>query len=125
MKKLIFLCIIFNYSLGFAQNINKIEYFLDADPGYGSGTDVPITAASPVTANFSLALPNAVIDGFHFLSIRARDVNNAWSVVGVRPFYKETISTAIIPNIVAIEYFIDADPGYGLATSVAVTTGSP
>jgi hypothetical protein len=108
-----------------AQNINKIEYFIDADPGYGAGTDVPITAATPVTANFNVSLPSTVADGFHFLSVRARDINNAWSVVGTRPFYKEVIPTASVPNITAMEYFIDADPGFGLATSVAVTAGSP
>ncbi len=107
-----------------AQNINKIEYFIDADPGYGAGTDVPITAATPVTANFNVSV-GSVADGFHFLSVRAKDVSNNWSVVGTRPFYKEAISTATVPNITSMEYFIDADPGYGLATNVAVTAGSP
>lgn len=125
MRKLIILCFLFGFTKVFAQNINKIEYFIDADPGYGAGIDVPISAATPVTANFNVSLPNTVADGFHFLNIRARDVNNAWSVVGIRPFYKEAISTASIPNITAMEYFIDEDPGYGLATSVAVTAGSP
>ena len=109
-----------------AQNINKIEYFIDADPGYGAGTDVPITTSTPVTANFSVSLPIGVSDGFHFLSIRARDVNSAWSVVGTRPFYKETLGAGSTPpNVTAMEYFIDADPGYGLGTAVTVTAGSP
>ena len=133
MKK-IFFTLIFGYltlapPLGaggaFAQNINKIEYFIDADPGYGAGTDVPITAGTPITANFNVSLPNGVSDGFHFLSIRARDVNSAWSVVGIRPFYKENLPTGGTPNITAMEYFIDADPGYGLGTAVTVTAGSP
>jgi hypothetical protein len=125
MKKFIILSLLLYCTQGFAQNINKIEYFIDVDPGYGNCTDVPITAATPITSNFNVALPNTIADGFHFLSIRARDINNAWSVVGVRPFYKEAISTASVPNITALEYFVDADPGYGLATSVAITAGSP
>ena len=109
-----------------AQNINKIEYFIDADPGYGAGTDVPITMSTPVTANFSVSLPIGVSDGFHFLSIRARDVNSAWSVVGTRPFYKETLGVGSTPpNITTMEYFIDADSGYGFGTAVTVTAGSP
>ena len=111
--------------VGYSQSINKIEYFIDADPGFGLGVDVPITANTPVTANFTVALPNTVADGFHFLSIRAKDVNNNWSIVGIRPFYKENISTISIPNITALEYFLDADPGYGLGTSLSVTAGSP
>jgi|GEM_PF-4770758 len=95
---------------------NKIEYFIDADPGHGSGVDMP------VTANFNVSLPNTVADGFHFLSIRARDVNNRWSVVGVRPFYKETLPST---SITALEYFIDADPGFGAGTALSAAAGSP
>jgi hypothetical protein len=126
MKKYILLAFaFFIIDTAKSQNINKIEYFIDADPGFGSATDVPISAGSSVTANFDVALPNTIANGFHFLSIRAKDDNNNWSQVGIKPFYKETISTASIPNIVAIEYFIDADPGYGVATSVSVNASSP
>lgn len=124
-KYILTLLTLFCFMGGYSQNINKIEYFIDADPGFGLGVDVPITANTPVTANFTVALPNTVTEGFHFLSVRAKDVNNKWSEVGVRPFYKENISIATIPNITAMEYFIDADPGFGLATSVSVTAGSP
>jgi hypothetical protein len=124
MKKLFFLVLLLPYTFVFAQNINKLEYFIDADPGFGAGTDVPITANTSLTANINISV-SSVSDGFHFLSIRAKDVNNTWGITAIRPFYKEAISTAAIPNITALEYFIDADPGYGLATSVAFTAGSP
>jgi hypothetical protein len=125
MNKYILTLLTLFYGIGgYSQNINKIEYFIDADPGFGAGTDVPITASTPVTANFNVPL-SSVSNGFHFLSVRAKDVSNAWSLVGTRPFYKEAVSTASVPNITAMEYFIDADPGYGLGTSVTVTAGSP
>jgi hypothetical protein len=126
MKKIIlFLLTLFCCIEGYSQNINKIEYFIDADPGYAAGTNVPITAATTVTTNFNVSL-TSVVDGFHTLSIRGRDVNNAWSMVGIRPFYKETLSSSSTPpNVTAIEYFIDADPGYGAGTAVTVTAGSP
>jgi hypothetical protein len=124
MKKLFFLVLLLPYTFVFAQNINKLEYFIDADPGFGAGTDVPITANTSLTANINISV-SSVSDGFHFLSIRAKDVNNNWGITAIRPFYKEAISMVAIPNIMALEYFIDADPGYGLATSVAVTAGSP
>lgn len=126
--KIVFIIFLFLFSeIGlFAQNINKIEYFIDADPGYGLGTNVSISANTPVTANFNVSLPNIITDGFHFLSVRARDVNNNWGIVATRPFYKETITAApSIANITALEYFMDADPGYGLGTPVAVTAGTP
>lgn len=125
MKKYILTLLTLFYCVGsFSQNINKIEYFIDADPGYGSGTNVSVTATTPLTSNFNVPI-TSISDGFHFLSVRARDVNNNWSIVGIRPFYKETFSTITIPNITALEYFLDADPGFGLATSVAITAGSP
>ncbi|MDZ7897229.1 MAG: hypothetical protein U5N85_04270, partial [Arcicella sp.] len=128
MKKIfslfVFTALCFAISVN-AQNINKIEYFIDADPGYAAGTDVPITAATTVTTNFNVSL-SAVTDGFHTLSIRARDANNQWSVVGIRPFYKETLASGSTPpNITQLEYFIDADPGYGSGTAVTITAGSP
>ena len=125
MKKILLILLVLSRGFTYSQNINKIEYFIDTDPGYGSGIDAPISAGLSVTANFAIVLPNTVTDGFHFLSVRAKDINNRWSVVGVRPFYKENISVATIPNITAMEYFLDADPGFGLGTSVAITAGSP
>jgi hypothetical protein len=106
-------------------NITAMEYFIDADPGYGLATSVAVTAGSPMSQNFTVALPNTVTDGFHFLSVRAKDANNKWSVVAVRPFYKESTVSSSIPNIVAMEYFIDSDPGYGAGTAVAMSPGSP
>ncbi len=32
-----------------AQNINKLEYFVDVDPGFGLGINVPVTPAVDVT----------------------------------------------------------------------------
>lgn len=122
MRKLIFLIFLFCYAKGFTQNINKIEYFIDSDPGFGSGVNVPITANTPVTANFTVALPNTISDGFHYLSIRARDINNNWGITTIRPFYKETFNAnATVPNITQIEYFIDADSGFGLGVGVTIT----
>jgi hypothetical protein len=126
MRKFILLILLFCYAQGFAQNINKIEYFIDSDPSFGLCVDVPITADTPVTANFTVALPNTVSDGFHYLSVRARDVNNNWGITTVRPFYKEIIPTNVTPpNITAMEYFMDADPGFGLGSGVTITAGTP
>ena len=59
-----------------AQNLNKIEYFIDADPGYGAGVDIPFTASTILDVNFSVSLPDTISDGFHYLTIRVKNANN-------------------------------------------------
>ncbi len=105
-------------------NINKIEYFFDTDPGYGAGTNVPITPATSIT-DLAFALPlGSAADGFHTLFIRTRDANNNWSAAYSRPFYKLSSSALpSIPNLNKLEYFIDADPGYGAGVNVPITAG--
>lgn len=102
------------------QNINKVEYFLDTDPGFGGGTDVPVMAA-PSINNFTFTVPMSTIsDGFHTLFVRSRDANNRWSITQARPFLKlSPIAPAV--NLTRIEYYIDNDPGFGTATNVPFT----
>lgn len=107
-----------------AQNITVVEYFFDSDPGYGSGTSVSITPSSTITNfNFSINLSSAA-DGFHTLFVRVKDANNNWSMAYSRPFYKLSSSALTpIPNLNKLEYFIDADPGYGVGVNVPITAG--
>ena len=126
MRRIVFLGLAWlSCMLAYGQNLNRIEYFIDNDPGYGSATNVPFTAAAAVTdLTFSVPL-GSVSDGFHALYIRSRDVSNRWSVVQSRPFYKVPASAlAAPPNLNRIEYFIDTDPGYGAGTNVPFTTGT-
>ena len=90
------LCLCLSVSL-FAQNINRVEYFVDTDPGFGNGSAITFTAAS--TINETFAVPLATVgDGFHFVSVRAKDDVNKWSTVVVRPFYKERILEHLPPS---------------------------
>lgn len=107
------------------STVTGIEYFIDADPGYGAATAVPITAAFTTDNSFSIPLPSNISEGFHYLTVRVKDANNQWSSVITRPFLKESLTTPTLPNLVAMEYFIDTDPGYGAATAVNFTTGTP
>lgn len=106
-------------------NINKLEYFVDNDPGVGSGTDLPVTPATSIN-NHVVAIPlSSISEGFHTLWIRARDANNKWSEPYSRPFYKlATSAVAPIPNVNKVEYFVDADPGLGAGVNVPVTPGT-
>ncbi|MDB5234871.1 MAG: C-terminal target protein, partial [Hymenobacter sp.] len=111
-------------ALNALANINKVEYFLDADPGFGAGTDVPITPGTDVSG-VNIAVPlSALPAGFHQLSVRSRDANGKWSLTNVRTFYYEPV-LAVAPNINKVEYYFDTDPGFGSATNVPVPTPAP
>ena len=107
-----------------AQNVTQVEYFTDTDPGYGLGINVPITPEP----NFSdLVFPidlTAISPGFHNLYVRSKDEYLKWSLTAVRPFYKESPNNLALPNIIQVEYFIDNDPGNGLATNAPIVPGT-
>ncbi len=112
-------------ALSAAPNLAGAEYFIDADPGYGSGTAIAITGGGNNVAGvaFTVGL-GSVAAGFHTLSVRSKDVNGAWSQTYRRIFYVEPASTtAPAPALAGAEYFIDADPGYGAGTAIAITGG--
>ncbi len=108
------------------SNVTKLEYFIDNDPGYGLATNVTVIANTNI-ANLVLAInPSSLTNGVHLLSIRAKDANGNWSLQNSTILYKPyTLATpGAQPNITKLEYFIDNDPGYGLATNVTVTAGT-
>ncbi|MES2734428.1 MAG: IPT/TIG domain-containing protein [Bacteroidota bacterium] len=106
-------------------NITRVEYFIDTDPGVGSGVTIPIT---PNPAINGLTFPidlNSLSLGFHRLYLRTRDANGLWSISHVRPFFKTDLAAvAALPNLNRIEYFIDTDPGLANATAVPFTPAS-
>ncbi len=102
-------------------NLSKAEYFIDTDPGQGSGT--PITIPGGATSNFTFTVPTASLsNGFHFLVVRVRDLNARWSLLEARGFFITT-STTNVPNISAAEYFYDLDPGQGAGTPISILAG--
>ncbi|TAH16591.1 MAG: hypothetical protein EAZ14_00450 [Runella slithyformis] len=116
------------FSTSNAQNIVKIEYYIDTDPGFGVATDVPITAATPIN-NLNVSVPmTGLTDGFHQFFARAKDANGAWSMVANHQFLKTTFvitPAATIPNVVKAEYFIDTDPGFDGGVNIPLMPGTP
>ncbi len=107
--------------------IAAAEYYIDTDPGFGNGVaiitgtgvDLPAIVASINTTGLS--------NGVHRLALRTRSVEGIWSLTLVQEFLVDfdpsyTASPPAISNIVAGEYFIDTDPGFG--NGIAVVTGS-
>jgi subtilase family serine protease len=106
--------------------IVAMEYFFDADPGYGNGVDVPITPGEITEVTFDADF-GTLPDGYHNLMVRVKDENGNWSIVYADDVIKFTVPEATTlepqPTIVAMEYFFDADPGYGNGVDVPVSPG--
>lgn len=106
-------------------DVTRVEWYLDSDPGYGNGTPVTITAGqdlSGLAINIGLT---PLSSGVHIVGIRSRDANGAWSIDNKWIFLKPYPLTNgnVQPNITAMEYYIDTDPGYGHASAVTITAG--
>ncbi|MBN8852151.1 MAG: hypothetical protein BGO55_00200 [Sphingobacteriales bacterium 50-39] len=113
---------------GPVPNLNKIEYYLDTDPGYGKATAIPFSPGTGV-ANAALNInPGSVTSGVHILCIRAQDANGRWSLdnkwLFARPYPSDSTGPGPAPNLSRVEYYLDTDPGYGKATAVAFTPGT-
>lgn len=120
-NRLFFLALLWAATAQAQPNLNRIEYFVDTDPGFGAATLVP-GASGTAVSDLSVEVPlTGISAGFHRLFIRARNANNVWGVAAHYAFYKDAISGA--PDLSRIEYFVDADPGFGSGTSVPFTAG--
>lgn len=105
-----------------APAINKAEFFFDTDPGFGNANNIPLTPGQDIS-NIPVAIPlNNVSDGIHTLFIRSRDANGRWSVSNRFLFVKLTANPT--PNIIAAEYFIDDDPGFGKGSAIPLSPGA-
>jgi gliding motility-associated-like protein len=107
-------------SVSNAPAIFGAEYFFDTDPGSGNGTALTIPSGDVSTFNVNLPI-GGLTPGFHFLTIRIKDSADRWGQFESRGFYVYAGGLAA-GDIDAAEYFIDTDPGQGLALSTTVTT---
>ncbi len=99
--------------------LQRVEYYIDNDPGFGKGTAVTLNGGTDLS-NISVNInPANLSQGLHTFTVRARDTSGNWSLNSKWVFYKVSGY-----SIRRIEYYIDADPGYGKATTVAFTPGS-
>lgn len=65
--------------------ITRLEYFVDADPGFGNGTQVELTPGASVSVDLA-ALVGPVEHGNHCLYIRARNSEGDWGLPACRQF---------------------------------------
>jgi hypothetical protein len=108
---------------GALQNIVQLEYFIDNDPGFGGGTNLPITPSTDVTKNFVVDL-GPFASGFHTLYIRGKDAAGRWNALYAHAFFKTYPAPSPLNEVTTVEYFIDNDPGLGLATPIVISSGT-
>lgn len=91
------------------ENFVQMEYFFDEnDPGNGKAT--PLSDFKADMEMLVSQLPTAGLQaGSHTLSVRGMTEDGIWSSAITRPF----LIIAVQPIGPIIEYFFDADPGYG------------
>ena len=93
-----------------AKPIAAAEYFVDNDPGIGSGTPLT-TSGTSIDETFTIP-STGIADGLHVLHIRVKDDDDNWSLFYRQHFYVLPNGSAAPPSkpIVAAEYFIGEDP---------------
>lgn len=104
-----------------AQALVRGEYYFDVDPGFGNGTAINFTQTAEVSLPLSLDV-SALAPGGHVLGIRMKDDAGSWGLTNRRFFMVRSMAPG--GDIVRVEYFLDADPGFGNATTMS-TTAAP
>ena len=104
-----------------ASNIQKLEYFIDTDPGTGNAITIPVTPAVQVSGISFTPNIGALLNGFHVLFIRSLDANGNWSVTNYQYFYKQNNQPVTVSTVNKMEYFIDIDPGAGNGNAVTIS----
>lgn len=95
-----------------------MEYYIDADPGYGKGVRTGLNGEETVTFNVAT---EGLSFGAHTLNVRIQDGEGEWSNVMTRPFI---VTEGIADDAkLSLEYFYDEDPGMGAATQVELSAG--
>lgn len=108
------------------QNLITAEYFVDTDPGVGLGTPIPVTPGVDLNSVAVAVTTTALGTGVHNVFVRSKNNEGYWSITNTQAFLvNNDIAYAPAPpaaqNIIAAEYFIDTDPGFGSASPIAVT----
>ncbi len=89
-------------------NIVSGEYFIDTDPGFGSGNSIGIVQGTDLNSLSFTADVTSLSEGFHRIFTRFKDATGHWSHTNLRSFYKEIFaSSAALSNITKIEYFVE------------------
>ena len=101
----------------FAQStISTAEYWIDNDAGYGRGIAITL-AGNTAVANIPTG---GLSEGWHQLGLRSYG-GDSWSQTYMRSFYVYSPGESAT-SITGAEYWVDPDPGHGLAQAIPYTS---
>lgn len=104
-----------------AQNITAAEYFIDEDAGFGQNISIPLSQnGNELSLEFTAELVE-LSPGIHILGVRVKDETGKWSLTTNRVFLVDHQSLAST-GIIAAEYFIDSDEGFGNNQAIEVNS---
>lgn len=100
--------------------LSAAEYFIDTDPGEGSGSPLPAFDGTFDSVEEKVSLSgistNGLSPGAHHLYIRFKDSLGNWGLPRKASFSVYGVSGA--------EYFFDADPGVGRGVALGASDGA-
>ncbi|MEN8248276.1 MAG: hypothetical protein ABFS32_05045, partial [Bacteroidota bacterium] len=107
------------------SDISAVEYFIDYDPGFGSGTPVIITQGQLIDLTHDIIDASTLPAGYHLIVVRAMNIDGVWGHPEKRMFYipESPPGDPSPADITQLEYFFDIDPGFGNATAITITEG--
>ncbi len=109
-----------------AVNINRYEFFIDSVTNTNIQPLSFTAGATNTTVNHSIDLTGVLpVPLIHYLYARVYDINNIPSIVNLGQFSMEVNfryqnAAAAAPALQNMEYYVDTDPGYGLATPITI-----
>ncbi len=105
--------------------LSIMEYFIDIDEGYDTGTIIDNPAAGDIDGDFSTSIDlSGYAPGYHTIGIRAMDEDGSYGTTLVTPIIILTPNDQIPPPVVSVEYFFDDnDPGFGVSEFFVPVTG--
>ena len=105
---------------GAPVEIEKVEYFIDEDPGQGSGIALTDPTISSEVILAEVIGTQSLTKGFHTINIRGKSTDGFWGAYESRLVYVDP-STPDNQQLVAVEYFFDTDPGVGAGINLNVS----
>lgn len=89
-----------------ADDITQVEYFIDVDPGYGNGSDIPVELDEEGYIKYLVPL-SEIGEGSHLLGLRTKNSTGYWSQTKLWFFYNRRGS--IPTKIVRLNYFFTGE----------------
>jgi pimeloyl-ACP methyl ester carboxylesterase len=102
------------------DHLSGLEYFIDVDPGFGQGIQVPLDPFKDISKGVAVDL-GGLSPGVHNIYFRVKNGFGQWSLLRKHIVYTGLGLPAY--EIVELEYFIDTDPGQGNGISVPLGSG--